>query len=108
MIYEGYPKKEEEQQKFSKRTSLKDTFVLPPLKAHIFDPERTKMVHEAKLRNCVMLRIIELMSLTREDSKKRYVVAASPMPTLASTSWARLMRRCFHIVALLRRQISMK
>lgn len=71
MIYEGYPKKEEEQQKFSKRTSLKDTFVLPPLKAHIFDPERTKMVHEAKLRNCVMLRIIELMSLTREDSKKK-------------------------------------
>lgn len=71
MIYEGYPKKEEEQQQFSKRTSLKDTFVLPPLKAHIFDPERTKMVHEAKLRNCVMLRIIELMSLTREDSKKK-------------------------------------
>lgn len=71
MIYEGYPKKEEEQQKFSKRTSLKDTFVLPPLKAHIFDPERTKMVHEAKLRNCVMLRIIDLMSLTREDSKKK-------------------------------------
>lgn len=33
MIYEGYPKKEEEQQKFSKCTSLKDTFVLPPLKA---------------------------------------------------------------------------
>ena len=29
------------------------------------------MVHEAKLRNCVMLRIIELMSLTREDSKKK-------------------------------------
>lgn len=71
MIYEGYPKKEEEQQKFSKCTSLKDTFVLPPLKAHIFDPERTKMVHEAKLRNRVMLRIIELMSMTREDSKKK-------------------------------------
>lgn len=71
MIYEGYPKTEEGQQKFSNHKSLKDAFVLPPLKAHIFDPERTKMVHEAKLRNRVMLRIINLMSLTREDSKKK-------------------------------------
>lgn len=70
MIYEGYPKTEEGQQKYARHTSLKDTFVLPPLKAHIFDPERTKMVHEAKLRNRVMLRIINLMSLTRDTGKK--------------------------------------
>lgn len=70
MIYDGYPKTEEGQQKFSLCASLKDTFVLPPLKAHIFDPERTKLVHEAKLRNRVMLRIINLMSLTRDKGKK--------------------------------------
>lgn len=71
LIYTGYPNTEEGQQQYSERKSLKDTFVIPPLKAHIFDPERTRLVHEAKLRNRVMLRIINLMSLTRETGKGR-------------------------------------
>lgn len=71
LIYTGYPDTEEGQQQYSERKSLKDTFVIPPLKAHIFDPERTRLVHEAKLRNRVMLRIINLMSLTRETGKGR-------------------------------------
>lgn len=70
IIYTGYPKTEEGQNKFLSIESHRDDFLLPPLKAHIFDPERTKMVHEAKLRNRVMLRIINLMSLTRDTGKK--------------------------------------
>ncbi len=70
IIYTGYPVTEEGQNKYLDIKSHKDDFLLPPLKAHIFDPERTKMVHEAKLRNRVMLRIINLMSLTRDTGKK--------------------------------------
>ncbi|WP_221174057.1 N-6 DNA methylase [Selenomonas sp. AB3002] len=70
IIYTGYPATEEGQNKWLNLNSHRDDFLLPPLKAHIFDPERTKMVHEAKLRNRVMLRIINLMSLTRDTGKK--------------------------------------
>ncbi len=70
IIYTGYPTTEEGQNKWLELNSHRDDFLLPPLKAHIFDPERTKMVHEAKLRNRVMLRIINLMSLTRDTGKK--------------------------------------
>ncbi|HBL50484.1 MAG TPA: restriction endonuclease subunit M, partial [Firmicutes bacterium] len=45
-------------------------FVIAPLKAHIFDPEYTKMITDAKLRNRIMLRIIDLMSLTRSDGRR--------------------------------------
>ena len=45
-------------------------FLIAPLKAHIFDPEYTKMITAAKLRNNCMLRIIDLMSLTRATGKK--------------------------------------
>ncbi len=70
IIYTGYPTTEDGQNKFLSIKSHKDDFLLPPLKAHIFDPERTKLVHEAKLRNRVMLRIVSLMSLTRDTGKK--------------------------------------
>lgn len=70
LIYNGYPANEDEILKYSGEKSLHDMFVIAPLKAHIFDPEYTKMISAAKLRNSVMLRIIDLMSLTRESGKK--------------------------------------
>ncbi len=70
LIYTGYPRTEEKQAEYQKIESHVDDFILPPLKAHIFDPERTQLVHAAKLRNRVMLRIINLMSLTRDTGKK--------------------------------------
>ena len=70
LIYSGYPKTEEDIIKYSGEESLHDMFVIAPLKAHIFDPEYTKMITEAKLRNCVMLRIIDLMSLTRNNGRR--------------------------------------
>ena len=50
--------------------SVHNIFVIPPLKAHIFDPEYTPMLVNAKIRNSVMLRIIDLMSLTKSTGKK--------------------------------------
>ena len=45
-------------------------FLIAPLKAHIFDPEYTSMITASKLRNSCMLRIIELMSLTKSTGRK--------------------------------------
>ena len=70
LIYNGYPATEEKVLKYSQEESLHDMFVIAPLKAHIFDPEYTKMITASKLRNSVMLRIIDLMSLTRETSRR--------------------------------------
>jgi len=44
--------------------------LIAPLKAHIFDPEYTKLINATKLRNSCMLRIIDLMSLTRASGKR--------------------------------------
>ena len=70
LIYNGYPETEEKVIKYSQEKSLHDMFVIAPLKAHIFDPEYTKMIANSKIRNSVMLRIIDLMSLTRETGKR--------------------------------------
>lgn len=70
LIYDGYPKTEDELKKATSSDSLHDMFLIAPLKAHIFDPEYTKMITAAKLRNSCMLRIIDLMSLTRATGRK--------------------------------------
>ena len=70
LIYSGYPAMEEELLRYSQEESPHDMFVIAPLKAHIFDPEYTKMISKSKLRNSCMLRIIDLMSLTRETGKR--------------------------------------
>ena len=70
LIYNGYPKTEDELKKATGSDSLHDMFLIAPLKAHIFDPEYTKMITAAKLRNSCMLRIIDLMSLTRATGRK--------------------------------------
>jgi hypothetical protein len=70
LIYDGYPKTEEELKEVAGSDSLHDIFLIAPLKAHIFDPEYTKMITGAKLRNSCMLRIIDLMSLTRSTGRK--------------------------------------
>ncbi|BAZ02909.1 hypothetical protein NIES37_69220 (plasmid) [Tolypothrix tenuis PCC 7101] len=48
-----------------------NTFELAPLKSHLFDPERTKLVYRVKFRNSVLREVIELMSLSREGKGKR-------------------------------------
>ncbi|WP_434692070.1 Eco57I restriction-modification methylase domain-containing protein [Hungatella sp. SB206] len=70
LIYDGYPKTEEELRRAADSDSLHDMFLIAPLKAHIFDPGYTKMITAARLRNYCMLRIIDLMSLTKSTGKK--------------------------------------
>lgn len=70
LIYNGYPETEAEFQKVTGADSIHDVFLIAPLKAHIFDPEYTKLINTTKLRNSCMLRIIDLMSLTRASGKR--------------------------------------
>ena len=70
LIYTGYPQKEGVYNKVKSLESVHNIFVIPPLKAHIFDPEYTPMLVNAKIRNSIMLRIIDLMSLTKSTGKK--------------------------------------
>lgn len=70
LIYVGYPKTEEELKEATGPGSLHDMFLIAPLKAHIFDPEYTSMITAAKLRNSCMLRIIDLMSLTKSTGRR--------------------------------------
>lgn len=74
MTYFGYPENLEEYKKAIEieKTSMHDAFTIEALKAHIFDPEYTKLITKARLRNCAMLQIVDLMSISRpRNSKER-------------------------------------
>lgn len=43
-------------------------FTIAPLQGHLFDPARTRLLNSVKLRNHVLQRVIELMSLSRGSS----------------------------------------
>lgn len=62
LIYDGYPADEETYDRLSTAETHRHIFLVEPLKAHIFDTDRTRLITDAKLRNSVMLRIINLMS----------------------------------------------
>jgi hypothetical protein len=70
LIYNGYPENEEALKALSGNGSLHDIFVIQPLKAHIFDPEYTPFLTASKLRNSTMLKIIDLMSITRSTGRR--------------------------------------
>ena len=48
-----------------------NTFELAPLKSHLFEPGRTKLLNRVKFRNSVLRDVIELMSLSQEGKGKR-------------------------------------
>ena len=70
LIYTGYPDSDSTYNEVKNLKSAHDIFAIPPLKAHIFDSDYTPMLVNAKIRNRVMLRIIDLMSLTKSTGKK--------------------------------------
>lgn len=43
-------------------------FTIAPLQGHLFDPERTRLLNSVRLRNQVLQRVVELMSLSRGSS----------------------------------------
>lgn len=69
LVYTGFPTDTEVSQKDS--DSLQGVFAIDPLKAHIFDPERTALIEKAHLRNSKLMQIINLMSLSRGDKGQR-------------------------------------
>lgn len=69
LIYEGYPS--EEMLHTGHSASVQGVFRIEPLKAHIFDPERTPLIEKAQIANGVLLDIIDRMSVTRGGKGKR-------------------------------------
>lgn len=65
LVFNGYPKADEDFKGLAGEEAINAVFMVPPLKAHIFDPERTVLIEHAALRDSVMLRIIDLMSVTK-------------------------------------------
>lgn len=68
LVYSGFPTKVEAP---ADSESLQGVFAIEPLKAHIFDSERTALIEKAHLRNGKLLQIINLMSLSRGGRGQR-------------------------------------
>ncbi len=67
LIYNGFPPKEQydaAQQTLGKGR-IHGSFLIPPLRSHLFDPSRTPILNRVKFRNSVLQKVIKLMSLTR-------------------------------------------
>ena len=87
MIWEGYPKRGDQDAVQPHLTEAKpefDTFQIVPLRSHLFDPERLPIINgllkddkgdkrwpKVRFRNAVLRQAIELMSLTKEGKGKR-------------------------------------
>lgn len=86
MIWEGYPTRSLESMASGQQqlgdaaepwdgpgamggTRYVDGFFMAPLQGHLFDPERTPLLNSVKLRNHVLQKVIELMSLSRQAGK---------------------------------------
>ena len=104
LIYNGYPGSEEELKTLSKSESLHDIFLMEPLKAHIFDPQYTPLITAARLRNRVMLKIIDLMSITRATGRENDRRVVFPTQIWVLTRWELSMRRCCLIGVLLQKR----
>jgi hypothetical protein len=67
LIYNGYPpaKNVQEQKALLSEASLHNTFCIPPLRSHLFDPDLTPILKKVRFRNKVLQKIIRLMSLSR-------------------------------------------
>lgn len=64
LVFAGYPSNSTQLKRLMTQSVTDGVFTVPPLKAHIFDPERTALVEHATLRDSSMLTIIDLMSVT--------------------------------------------
>ena len=86
---------------------MHDAFTIEALKAHIFDPEYTKLITKARLRNCAMLQIVDLMSISRPRNSKREKEEFLIL-RLELTRWVQYMRHFLVTEDLLQRKICMK
>jgi len=70
LVYDGY-EPSQNLALLGRDESLHNSFTIPPLKSHLFDPERTPLLNRVKLRNFVLQRVLELMSLSRPKNGKK-------------------------------------
>jgi hypothetical protein len=73
LLWEGYPSQDSIQLDLQsiQEEVVHNTFRLPALKSHLFDPDRTQMLNAVKFRNGVLRQVLELMSLSRSKGKQR-------------------------------------
>lgn len=79
LIWQGFPRRDAGSGQQELGTGLEPAqgnisqgsgFTIAPLQGHLFDPERTRLLNSVKLRNHVLQRVIELMSLSRGSNGK--------------------------------------
>ncbi|MEG4442047.1 N-6 DNA methylase [Microcoleus sp. AT9_B5] len=73
LLWEGYPSQDSIQLDLQsiQEEVVHNTFRLPALKSHLFDPDLTRMLNKVKFRNGVLRQVLELMSLSRAKGKQR-------------------------------------
>ena len=64
LIWNGHNVATDSAEKIGDQTFHAYDFSITPHKSHLFDPERTQLLNNVRLRNVVLQRIIQLMSLT--------------------------------------------
>lgn len=76
LTYDGFPSIEEaingQRDLLSQSDDIVNkVFTMEPLKAHIFDPERTPLLNKVQFSNETLVKIIKLMSISRPKGKVR-------------------------------------
>ncbi|MEQ6292090.1 Eco57I restriction-modification methylase domain-containing protein [Vogesella sp. GCM10023246] len=73
LIWQGYPRRDAHAGQIDLQDDavLETGFTIAPLQGHLFDPAQTKLLGSVRLRNRVLQRVIELMSLSRSGKGNR-------------------------------------
>lgn len=66
LVGEGTPVISQQDLLATVRQTSRDAFTLQPLKSHLFDPERTRLLNRVVFPNAMLQQVIQLMSLSRE------------------------------------------
>lgn len=74
LVWNGFPRRDANAVQFDlvsgQDATLSNGFTIAALQGHLFDPSRTPLLNGVRMRNCVLQRVIELMSLSRRGGKR--------------------------------------
>ncbi|MCD6534206.1 MAG: hypothetical protein J7L25_09050, partial [Deltaproteobacteria bacterium] len=71
LLYNGFQPQHRDLQRSMLDNPDHHTFRISPLRSHLFDPKQTSILNRVRLRNSVMQKIIELMSLSRPKKGRK-------------------------------------
>ncbi|HPE69722.1 MAG TPA: hypothetical protein PLF96_10410, partial [Thermotogota bacterium] len=79
LVYNGYPdpearrtgRKKEATARMNLEQVESKTFTMPPLKSHLFDPDKTPLLKQVTFRNETLASVIDQMSISRPKSRKQ-------------------------------------